>query len=75
MGVLPLVDRYALFVSPLKWAVIFAPLAIVFFMSFRIDRLQPSTALGLFMLYSGLLGLMLSSVYGQGYRLDTVQQG
>jgi FtsH-binding integral membrane protein len=35
----------------------------VFFMSFRIDRLQPSTALGLFMLYAGLLGLMLSSVF------------
>ena len=33
------------------------------FISFRINRLQPATALGLFMLYAGLLGLMLSSVF------------
>ena len=32
-------------------------------MSFRINRLQPGTALTLFMLYAGLLGLMLSSVF------------
>jgi len=35
----------------------------VFFMSFRINRLQAGTALALFMLYAGLLGLMLSSVF------------
>jgi hypothetical protein len=38
-------------------------LGIVFFMSFRINRLQPSTALGLFMLYAALLGVMLSSIF------------
>ncbi len=32
-------------------------------MSFRISNLQPSTALMLFMVYAGLLGLMLSSVF------------
>jgi len=32
-------------------------------MSFRINSLQPSTALMLFMVYAGLLGLMLSSVF------------
>ncbi len=37
-------------------------LGIVFFMSFRINKLQVGTALTLFMLYAGLLGLMLSSV-------------
>jgi FtsH-binding integral membrane protein len=35
----------------------------VFFMSFRISNLQPSTALMLFLVYAGLLGLMLSSVF------------
>jgi FtsH-binding integral membrane protein len=35
----------------------------VFFMSFRIDKLQPSTALMLFLGYAALLGLMLSSVF------------
>ena len=38
-------------------------LGLVFFLSFRISSLQPSTALALFMLYAGLLGLMLSSVF------------
>ncbi len=32
-------------------------------MSFRISSLQPSTALLLFMVYAGLLGVMLSSVF------------
>src|SRR5207237_7116476 len=31
--------------------------------SFRIHALQPSTAFALFMVYAGLLGLMLSSVF------------
>jgi len=38
-------------------------LGMVFLISWRIDRLQPATALGLFMLYAALLGLMLSSVF------------
>src|SRR5215470_742010 len=35
---------YALFVSPLKWLIILAPLAIVFFLGFRIETMRPSTA-------------------------------
>ncbi len=35
----------------------------MFFLSFRINRLQAGTALALFMLYAALLGLMLSSVF------------
>src|SRR5665213_2983746 len=38
-------------------------LGIVFFLSFRINKLQASTALGLFMLYAALLGVMLSSIF------------
>ena len=34
-------------------------------MSFRINRLQASTALMLFLVYAGLLGLMLSSIFLQ----------
>jgi FtsH-binding integral membrane protein len=50
--------------SPAATIVLFlATLGIVFFMSFRIDRLQSSTALMLFMGYAALLGLMLSSVF------------
>jgi len=40
-----------------------ATLGLVFFISFRIDRLQYTTALGLFMLYAGLLGVALSSIF------------
>jgi uncharacterized protein len=38
-------------------------LGLVFFISWRIDRLQPSTAFSLFMLYAALLGVMLCSVF------------
>jgi uncharacterized protein len=40
-----------------------ATLGLVFFISFRIQHLQVGTALALFLLYAGLLGLMLSSVF------------
>jgi FtsH-binding integral membrane protein len=53
----------AIFGGPLTIVLFVATLGLVFFMSFRINRLQVSTALGLFMLYAGLLGLMLSSVF------------
>ncbi|CAH1678872.1 Integral membrane protein [Hyphomicrobiales bacterium] len=53
----------ALFGSPLKWVVIFAPLALVFFLSFRIARLQPATARLLFFAYAALVGLSLSSIF------------
>jgi FtsH-binding integral membrane protein len=53
----------AIFGGPITIVLFLGTLGLVFFMSFRINRLQPSTALGLFMLYAGLLGLMLSSVF------------
>lgn len=40
-----------------------ATLGLVFFISFRIHALQYTTAFGLFMLYAGLLGVMLSSIF------------
>jgi FtsH-binding integral membrane protein len=52
-----------LFGGPVTIILFLATLGIVFFMSFRIDKLQPSTALMLFMAYAALLGLMLSSVF------------
>ena len=53
----------AIFSGPLAIVLFLGTLGLVFFMSFRINSLQPSTALMLFMLYAGLLGLMLSSVF------------
>jgi uncharacterized protein len=42
-----------------------ATFGLVMFISFRIERLQPTTALGLFMLYAALLGMFLSSIFLQ----------
>jgi FtsH-binding integral membrane protein len=52
-----------LFGSPLMWVLILAPLALVFFISFRIERLQASTAWTLFMVYAGLLGISLATIF------------
>ena len=49
--------------GPLTIVLFLGTLGIVFFLSFRIDKLQASTAMMLFMLYAALLGLMLSSVF------------
>ena len=38
-------------------------LGLVFFLSFRIDRLQPTTAFGVFTLYAGLMGVALTSIF------------
>jgi uncharacterized protein len=53
----------AIYSGPLTIVLFLGTLGIVFFMSFRINKLEASTALALFMLYAGLLGLMLSSVF------------
>ncbi len=53
----------AIFSGPLTIILFLGTLGIVFFMSFRINRLEASTALALFMAYAALLGLMLSSVF------------
>ncbi len=54
---------YALFVSPLKWAIIFAPLALVLALSFNVGRLRPGLAQALFWVYAALVGLSLGSVF------------
>ncbi len=55
----------AIYSGPLTIILFLGTLGIVFFLSFRIDKLQASTALALFMGYAALLGLMLSSVFLQ----------
>jgi FtsH-binding integral membrane protein len=42
-----------------------ATFGLVMFISFRIDRLQPTTALSLFLVYAALLGVFLSSIFIQ----------
>ena len=52
-----------LFHSPLMWVLVLAPLGLVMIMSFGINRLSPATALTLFFVYAGLLGLSLSTIF------------
>jgi FtsH-binding integral membrane protein len=53
----------AIFGGPLTIVLFLGTLGLVFFMSFRINKLEVGTALTLFLVYAGLLGLMLSSVF------------
>src|SRR5580698_6386369 len=52
-----------IFQGPLMWILILAPLGLVFLLSFGINRLSASTALMLFFVYAGLLGLSLASIF------------
>ena len=53
----------ALFHGPLMWVLLLAPLGLVFFLSFRIQRMEASTARLLFFVYAGLLGVSLASIF------------
>ena len=50
-----------LYLSPLKWVVMLAPIAFVFFFSFRIDKISAATARGVFLAFAALMGLSLST--------------
>src|SRR5215472_15001611 len=52
-----------IFSGPAVLVLFLGTLGLVFLISWRIDRLEPSTALSLFMVYAALLGVMLSSVF------------
>ena len=51
------------FSGPAVLVLFLGTLGLVFLISWRIDRLEPSTAFALFMVYAALLGLMLSSIF------------
>ncbi len=52
-----------LIASPLFFILVLAELGMVFFLSARIDKIQPATATGLFLGYSLLNGLTLSVIF------------
>jgi FtsH-binding integral membrane protein len=54
---------YALFVSPLKWAVMLAPLGMVFFLSARLNSMTTSGAQIAFWSFAALMGLSLSTIF------------
>jgi uncharacterized protein len=53
----------AMFNSPLKWVVVLSPLALVFALSFGIQRLSLPTAQLLFWIFATLMGLSLGSIF------------
>jgi len=53
----------ALYSGPALIVLMLGTLGLVFFLSFRINRLQYTTALTVFMVYAALLGVTLSSIF------------
>jgi FtsH-binding integral membrane protein len=57
----------AIWSGPQKWAVILAPLALIFFMGARINKMSLTAAQGTYWLFTALMGLSMSTllvVYG-----------
>lgn len=52
-----------LIASPIFFILVLAELGLVFFLSARIDKIQPGTATGLFVGYSALNGITLSTIF------------
>jgi len=55
--------QQTLFGGPLYFVLLFVPLGLVFFLSFRIQHLQPATAQMLFFVYAAILGVSLTPIF------------
>jgi FtsH-binding integral membrane protein len=54
---------YQIYVGPLKWLFMLAPLAMVFAISAGINKFKPATTQLLFWVFSALMGISLSSIF------------
>jgi FtsH-binding integral membrane protein len=54
---------YAIYVGPLKWLFMLAPLGMVFAISAGINKFKPATTQLLFWIFSALMGISLSSIF------------
>jgi len=54
---------YALYASPLKWVVMFAPLAFVFGFSAMINKMSAATAQTVFYAFAAVMGISISSIF------------
>ena len=54
---------YTVFVSPLKWVMMLAPLAMVFFLSFRVHKMSVAAAQTTFWIYATMVGLSLATIF------------
>ncbi len=55
--------QQAIFGTPLMWVAILAPIALVFFLSFRINSMSAGTAQAVFWIYAALNGVAFSTVF------------
>ncbi|MBV9220358.1 MAG: Bax inhibitor-1/YccA family protein, partial [Methylobacteriaceae bacterium] len=53
----------ALYFSPLKWVVMLAPLAFIFFFTIRLDRMSAASARGIFLAFSAVMGVSMSWIF------------
>ncbi len=52
-----------IFGTPLKWVAMLAPLAFVFFFSFRIERMTAATARTTFFVFAAVMGVSMASIF------------
>ena len=53
---------YYFFASPLRWVIMLAPLAMVFLLSFGVERMRPAVAQVMFWIFAALVGVSLASI-------------
>ena len=63
----------ALYMSPLKWVIMLAPLGFVFFMSLRFERMSSSALLATFIAFSATMGLSMGSI-GLVFKVGSIIQ-
>ncbi len=63
----------AIFGTPLMWVVMLAPIGLVFFLGAKIETMQTSTAASVFVVFSVLMGISLSSIF-MVYALGSIFQ-
>jgi hypothetical protein len=69
LGIVQFGDRYltqlgaSIYTGAIMWVLFLAPLALVFFLSFRINKMSVAAAQTTFLVYAGLLGISLSSIF------------
>ena len=52
-----------LYASPMRWVILLAPLAVVFFMSFRMHKMSAGAAQATFWVYAVLMGIWMSIIF------------
>jgi FtsH-binding integral membrane protein len=62
-GRLALTDfGHTIYVSPVRWLIVLSPLALVFWLSARLDRMSVATARNAFIAFAALIGLSMSAL-------------